>query len=166
MTVNSNLDTLFNNDLLISITTNNLETNLNNLGVTIGTSCASLDSELNSVYAYLVGQVNGKVDQGPFDTSTLSLFCLSNGTGNLEWVQVAWNFTQSNNNYTQQTEIDTLQGQIESANTRIDTNEEQMGISFPQTNAHFGVLEEFKTACLSTTFTNFDNKVVSLGASV
>ena len=35
-----------------------------------------------------------------------------------------------------------------------------MGISFPQTNAHFGVLEEFKTVCLSTTFTNFDNKVV------
>ena len=28
------------------------------------------------------------------------------------------------------------------------------------------MLEEFKTACLSTTFTNFDNKVVSLGVSV
>ena len=41
-----------------------------------------------------------------------------------------------------------------------------MGISFPQTNAHFGVLEEFKSACLSTTFTNFDNKGIALGASV
>ena len=160
------LSTTTDNSQLSIATATNTITNLNNLGVTIGTSCASLDSELNSVYAYLVGQVNGKVDQGPFDTllSVYSAFQTAQEIWN--GVQVAWNFTQSNNNYTQQTEIDTLQGQIESANTRIDTHEEQMGISFPQTNAHFGVLEEFKTVCLSTTFTNFDNKVVSLGASV
>ena len=106
----------YNNDLLLSITTNNTIINLNNLGITISTSCASLDQEINSIYNNLVEQVNGKVDQGPFDT-LLGIYSafqtaqeISNG------IQAAWNYAQGQNNYSQQTEISTLQGQINSAN--------------------------------------------------
>ena len=136
------------------------------LSITMGTSSASLDSELNSVYAYLVNELGGKVSQGPFDTLSGVVGALDTAYTIFTAAQSAWNFAQGTNNTTQQTEIDTLQGQIDSANTRIDTHEEQMGISFPQTNSHFGPLEEFKSACLSTTFLYFDNEDIALGASV
>ena len=44
--------------------------------------------------------------------------------------QAIINFNQNSNNYTQQTEISTLQGQIDSHTTRFETIEEQLGISF------------------------------------
>ena len=141
VTINSNLDTLFNNDLLISTTTNNLETNLNNLGVTIGVSSNNLGPlRLNSIYNYLVQQLDGKTDDSTFAALQSAFGALDTAYSVYTVANELWKASQTTNNGAQQSEIQGLQGQHDSLEQRVDTLEEKIGISFDNTAIRMGTL--------------------------
>ena len=65
-----------------------------------------------------------------------------------------WKIAQGLDNYTQQTEMDGLHGQIESINTRDDTQDEKYQNDITDT------LLPFKTDMLGTSIPNLDNKII------
>ena len=108
----SNLDSdvsiLYNND-------QSLSNEIIALGITIGTSSASLDSELNSVYAYLVQQLEGKTDDSTFAALQSAFGALDTAYSVYTVANELWKTSQTTNNGAQQSEIQGLQGQHDSA---------------------------------------------------
>ena len=64
--LDADIDSLFQNEIVIATTTSNIVTDLNNLGITVGTSSSNLDQEITSIYNFIEKQIDGKVDQGHF----------------------------------------------------------------------------------------------------
>lgn len=101
---------------------------VNYLGATnkdlIGISTNSLEIEINSIYNYFLGALDGKTNYSAFETLSGVVEALDTVYTAFSAAQTVWDTVQTGNNGTQQTEI------IDSQSTRIDTVEEQLGISF------------------------------------
>ena len=132
-----------------------------------------MDLEINSIYNYLVQQLDGKTDDSTFAALQSAFGALDTAYSVYTVANELWKASQTTNNGAQQSEIQGLQGQHDSLEQRVDTLEEKIGISFDNTAIRMGTLGtsianvDVDVALLKTDLgTSFSSISVLLGSSI